>query len=368
MEMRCWLKTSSALYPNLYVFLVGNPGVGKNRIIRKAKQMMNEIPEFHFAPTSVTSASLADTLQASKRFIPRLPDTPLEYHNTTITSEELSAFMNEYDKAMIGLLTALYDDDPYNEERRGRPEGKIKIAHPLLNLISGTTPSNLVTMMPDYAWDQGFTSRIVMIHSDERIVGDDFADRHVELDQDLSHDIKIIANLLGQFKVTEEYRDAVNAWREVGESLPGLPAPSHPKLLHYKTRRRVHLYKLSMVSCADRSDVLLLTKADFNRAMGWLVEAEAQMPDIFTSGSTGTDSRALEEIGHFIELTDRGDGVREQLIINFARKRIPVHSIMRVIEILTASGMIIPRGQDRFGHRWFRSAKSLNGGEPSGLN
>ena len=35
----------------------------------------------------------------------------------------------------------------------------------------------------------------------------------------------------------------------------------------------MHLYKLSMVSAADRGDVLLLTKEDFNRAMGWLLEA-----------------------------------------------------------------------------------------------
>ena len=102
--------------------------------------------------------------------------------------------------------------------------------------------------------------------------------------------------------------------------------------------------------------------------MGWLVEAEAQMPDIFTSGSTGTDSQALEEIRHFVELADRGDGVREQLIINFARKRVPTHTVLRVIEILVASGMILPRGQDRFGHRWFRSVKSLGEGEGAALN
>ena len=50
-------RTSSELYPNLYVFIVGNPGVGKNRIIRVAKRYMQEIPEFHFAPTSLTGAA-----------------------------------------------------------------------------------------------------------------------------------------------------------------------------------------------------------------------------------------------------------------------------------------------------------------------
>jgi len=42
-----------------------------------------------------------------------------------------------------------------------------------------------------------------------------------------------------------------------------------------------------MVAAVDRSDTLLLTKDDFNRAMGWLLEAEMNMPDIFRLGRRG---------------------------------------------------------------------------------
>jgi hypothetical protein len=352
MEMRCWLKTSSELYPNLYIFIVGHPGVGKNRIIRVAKRYLNEIPEFYFAPTSLTGAALVDTLAASKRFIIRLPETPLEYNCTTITAEELTAFMHKYDDEMVGLLSAFYDPDPYAQSRRGN-NLRVKIDRPQVNLMSGTTPSNLVGLMPESAWDQGFTSRVILIHSDERIVGDDFAHEARGLDTDLAHDMKMIGMLNGEFKVTPEYRDAVNNWRALGEP----PVVNHPKLLHYKTRRRVHLYKLSMVAAADRGDVLLLTKADFNRAMGWLLEAEQFMPDIFTAGSTGTDARAIDEIHHYIKVADRGEGVPEHQIVNFARTRVPMNSILRVIEIMTASGQIESRGQDKKGQRWFKAAK-----------
>ena len=351
LEMRCWLQTSSPLYPNLYVFIVGNPGVGKNRIIRVAKSYMREIPEFHFAPTSLTGAALVDTLAASKRFIARLPDPPLEYYNTTITAEELTAFMHKYDDEMVGLLSAFYDPDPYAQSRRGR-DIKIKIDRPQVNLMSGTTPSNLIGLMPESAWDQGFTSRVILVYSDERIVGDDFATTSRDIDKDLTHDIKQIGALSGEFKVTQDYRAAVNNWRALGEP----PVVSHPKLLHYNTRRRVHLYKLSMVSAADRGDVLLLTKEDFNRAMGWLLEAESYMPDIFTAGSTGTDARAIDEITHYIGVADKGDGVPEHQIMNFARARVPMHSILRVIEIMVASGQIVSRGVDKHGQRWFKRA------------
>ena len=352
MEMKTYLRTSSELYPNLYVFIVGHPGVGKNRIVRVGKKYMGELNEFHFAPTSLTGAALVDTLAASKRFIARLPDPPLEYNNTVITAEELTAFMHKYDDEMVGLLSAFYDPDPYAQSRRGK-DLRIKIDRPQVNLISGTTPSNLIALMPETAWDQGFTSRVIMIFSDERIVGDDFAGTARDLDKDLIHDIKQIGQLSGEFKVTQDYRDAVNNWRALGEP----PVINHPKLLHYKTRRRVHLYKLSMVSAADRSDVLLLCKEDFNRAMVWLLEAEAAMPDIFSAGGTGTDSRAIDEIYHFITVSDKGDGVPEHRIINFARERVPMHLILRVIEIMMASGQITSRGQDKHGQRWFRAVR-----------
>lgn len=334
------------------MFIVGHPGVGKNRIIRVAKRYMNEIHEFPFAPTSLTGASLVDALAAAKRFIPRLPDPPLEYNTLTITAEELTAFMHKYDDEMIGLLSAFYDPDPYAQNRRGK-DLKIKIDHPQMNILSGTTPSNLVALMPEVAWDQGFTSRVILIYSDERTIGDDFAQKTRGLSEDLSHDIKQIGNLCGEFKVTQEYRDAVNNWRALGEP----PSINHPKLSHYKTRRRVHLYKLSMVSAADRGNVLLLTKDDFNRAMGWLVEAEAAMPEIFQSGGNNAESKSMDEIHHFIHANDRGDGVPESKIVNFARERIPMHSVLRVVEMMTVSGMIVPNGKgpDRSGRLWYKA-------------
>ena len=122
--------------------------------------------------------------------------------------------------------------------------------------------------MPEKAWGQGFTSRLIMIFSDERIIGDDFAEVEKTYSADLAHDLEIINEQIGQFEVTQAYQDAVNNWRALGEQ----PVPSHPKLIHYVTRRRTHLYKLSMVSAIDRSNALILTRMTSNRAMGWLLK------------------------------------------------------------------------------------------------
>ena len=356
--MRVWLTTSGPLYPNLYIFIVGHPGVGKNRVLRIARSYMLEVPDFHMGPISLTGASLVDTLSEAKRTIIRPPHEPLEYNSMTITAEELTAFMHKYDDEMIGMLSAFYDPDPYGQARRGK-DLRVKIARPQLNVLSGTQPSFLMKFLPEAAWDQGFTSRVIMVFSDERHIGDDFAEsaKLRALASNMIHDIKSIAKLVGEFTVTKEYRDAVNAWRKGGQ----LPIPNHPKLVHYNSRRKVHLYKLSMVSSLDRSDTLILTKDDFDSALGWLTEAEQTMPEIFKAGSIGADGKAIDEIYHFIKITDRGNGVSESDIINYARERLPLNSIQNVISVMEKSNLITSIGIDRMtGLRKFKPIYQAN--------
>jgi hypothetical protein len=341
------------LYPNLYVFLVAHPGVGKTRTVRSVKRYLTELPEAHIAPTSVTAASLVDSLVKAKRMIIRIPEGPLEYNTILIAADELTAFMHKYDDEMIGVLSAFYDNDVYGQHRRGN-EIRIQIKSPQVNILSGTTPSNLIKFLPENAWEQGFTSRIIMVFSDERTIGDDFAGHDTTLSKDLIHDLKGINGLNGEFKVTEDYRTCVNNWRQLGEP----PVPNHPKLIHYATRRRVHLYKLSMVAAVDRSDTLLLTRDDFNTAMNWLVEAERAMPDIFKAGAGGADAKAMDEIYHFIQVSDRGKGVPEHKIMNFARERLPMQSLTRVIGVMEQSGLISMKSLDKkTGTRFFGASK-----------
>ena len=189
-----------------------------------------------------------------------------------------------------------------------------------------------------------------MVFSDERPMGDIFAENTRRLPTDMVSDLKVINNLVGQFAYDDEYKQAVNNWRALGQR----PAPVHPKLTHYNSRRLTHLLKLSMVSSIDRGNTLRITAADFNRATNWLHEAEAFMPDIFRAGAVGADSRALDEIHHHVVASDRGKGVSETSIVNFARGLIPIHSVGRVIQVLENAGMIRAIGMDKLGIKYYR--------------
>jgi hypothetical protein len=338
LEQKVWLQTSAPLYPNLYIFLVGHPGVGKTRTIMACAKFYRELPDFHLSPTSMSMASMVDALVDAKRTIIRLPQGPLEYNSMFIVADELSAFMHKFDEEIIGGLTTFYDTTtPYAQRRRGN-DIKILIKHPQLSILSGTTPSNLIKFMPENAWDQGFTSRVIMVFSDERIISDDFfAQSARDLPADMVHDLSLINSLSGSFEATEDYRAAINNWRKLGQE----PVPNHPKLTHYNTRRLAHLLKLSMIAAVDSGNQLLLTKEVFNKAMGWLLEAEMYMPEIFKAGAIGADSKAMDEIFHYVLASDlKRLGILEHKIVNFARERVPAHSVMRVLEIMERSGML----------------------------
>ena len=345
------MKTSSNLHPNIYLFVIGHPGTGKSRTIAVGRRLVQGLSEFHLAPISMTFASLVDGMAKAKTVIAVPGQEPVTFNSIYICADELGAFISKYDNEMIDGLAAFYDPAPYRQTRRGN-DLDIKIDSPQINLLAGSTPQNLIGFLPEKAFGQGFMSRCILVFSDERIIGDDFAPRESLKTNDLKHDLAAIANLWGQFHVTPEYRDAVNNWRQLGEP----PVPNHPKLIHYITRRKTHLYKLSMVSSIDRSNALTLTVDDFNRALGWLIEAESTMPDIFKAGSTSIDSQAMDEILHFVSTLDRGNGISEQRIIRFAKERVPMHSILRVIDIMERSGQIYCLGvEKKTGVRFFTS-------------
>jgi hypothetical protein len=334
LEQKVWITTSDKLFPNLYTILVGHPGVGKTRTIMSGRKFLAELPEFHIAPTSMKMASLVDALLSAKRTIINLPQPAYEFHSMTLCVDEWSAFMHAFDDELIGGLTTFYDVVvPYEHHRRGK-DIRIKIPRPQLSILAGSTPSNLVKFMPEGAWDQGFTSRLILVYSGERFVGDDFSAVRRDLPEGMIHDLKLIYSLQGEFHVEASFRQAVNDWREQHEN----PKPTHPRLTHYNTRRRAHLYKLSMVAAVDRGQRLLLDRDCFNDALYWLTEAELTMPQIFEEGSSSIDSKAMDEIVDW--LRRQGKPVPHHALVRETAKRVPTHAVLKVMEIMWLSGRL----------------------------
>ena len=351
LEQKVWTNLSTPLYPNLYTFLIGQPGIGKSRAIMAASGIAREaLPEMFFGSTSMTRASLSDHMNEAKRFIANIPFAPIEYHSLVIVADEFSVLMDQYDTALTAAFVEFYDCNPYSEGRRVA-NIRIKVAKPQLTMLCGSTPSNLMHTLKDYVWDQGLMSRVILVYSDDKPVIDVFEKPPMDKPEELIHDLKIINTIIGEFTYTPGFRDVMSKWRNTGQ----IPVPDHPKLRHYCTRRWAHLCKLTMVSCVDRDGGLKLDVVDFNRAMNWLVEAEMAMSAIFQVGTVSPDSRIMDEIVYFIKQYPNGIG--EHQVVNFARTKVQAYAIRPLIEAMQQSRQIIASGIGKNGLRIFTVPK-----------
>ena len=347
LERRCWITTNKGqLFPNKYVILTGPAGVGKSLCTRIAHDLLESLrtPEtpFFIAPTSVTKASLIDRLDEASRRIVRPTETPsvVQFNSLQIVANEFGVFLPAWEAEFMNTLTDLWDCGRYAESRR-TGNTKLEIPNTQLNLLSATTPAQLMNLLPEGAWEQGFMSRVLLVYSGETAFTDLFAELDIDgkLYTSLETDLKDIYKMYGELEVDLETQEALNAWGRAG----GPPVPEHPKLVTYRQRRIAHLLKLCIISAASCNSDKIITIDNFAEALDWLVELEGAMPDVFKSLKVGGDARAIEDCMHYIFQKYHKLGkkpVPDHMIVAFLQERVPAHSVDRILDVMERARLI----------------------------
>lgn len=346
MERRIWVRTATGeLFPNLYVFLVGPPGGGKSVALNAARALLKDTEDIKLAPDNISAASLIDALNESKRRIVDLNAPYMEFNSLFVSASELSVLLPVFDLLLMANLTKFWDNEPFKEWKRGG-NLRIDIAKPQVNILGGCTPEFLNNFLPAGAWGQGFMARVLMVYCGETPRKTLFTNGPSIVEEErpefkvLLSDLKSMVARCGEMKPTAKAIELIQAWEDSG----GKPLPEHSKLINYNTRRTTQLIKLSMISSMSRSDDLLIDVEDYQTALGWLMEIEAVMPDIFRAMNTGgTDSSSIEEAWRYIYQThiQTGKTVSEFQLVHFLQNRVPAHSVMRIVELLIKSNMIV---------------------------
>lgn len=343
LERKVWTKVfKRILYPNLYVLLTGGPGIGKTDALRGTLEFWEKLPELHVAPSSVSRASLIDSLALAERSVLRPTEAQpfTKFNSLQVGATEFGTFLSAYDTEFLSTLNDLYDCVRYKESKR-HMKSPIEMPHPQLNLIAGTTPAWLGGTLPETAWAEGFSSRLLLIYSGERIKIDPFGEgsRDEELEGRLLKDLMEIHGMFGQMSFEPEVITAFTAWYMA--DCP--PQPDHPKLEHYLPRRHIHLLKLTMVMSAARASDYVIRVIDYQRAMDMLLEAELTMPDVFKAMRYNSDANVYDETYAFVynAFMKENEGIPEHRIIYFIGQRAPAHSITKVLEAMVQGGMLI---------------------------
>lgn len=372
LERRVWTRSGSRggnirqTFPNLYVFLVGAPGVGKNIIDdirdlwRNTLEPGTSKPAFHVAYNNMTKASMLDSLAESTRSF--LPPTgaPYEYHSLLIAAEEFGVFLPSYDISFIAMLNELYNAPAiYAESRRHGPARDISVELPILNILGGVQPVWMNSVFPQEAWGMGLLSRVIMIYATSGEPADPFAEgtyRPTDRAR-LIESLRRLSQLYGEVPWEQEAQERVRDWHMKG----GPPAPTHSKLEHYCRRRTLHVIKLSIISSISRLGLVgSISTEDVERAIGWLIEAEQLMPDIFRSMVGQSDHEIIEELYHHLvnlySMSKRAP-IAERFLVMFLVQRVPSDKISKILEMAERANMLariagtdtyIPKNRNEF--------------------
>ncbi len=346
LERKVWLDHERGrTYPSQFMLLTGPAGVGKGLCLNIVYDLLSQLNRdgnvFHIAPSSVTKASLMDSLALAERteVRPMYEPSTLSFNSITAIPNEFGVFLPSWDGEFMNTLTDLWDNKRYTETRRTRSVS-IQIDNAQINLISGTTPAYLSNFLPEGAWEMGFMSRTLVIYSGEINHVDIFAKKpgKEKLWAELLHDIKDIYKMYGAMTVTDEFADAVHAWGRGGS----LPRPTHPKLHGYCTRREAILLKLCMTAAAANDSELVLSIEHFRQALDWLIELEHFMPDVFKAIKSGGSAQNIEDTWYmaYEYWMKKGELVPEAMLFNFIQQREPLHNIARFIEAMCSMGLL----------------------------
>jgi hypothetical protein len=343
LQRKVYLKwgLGSVIYPNLYVVLIGPSGrTRKGVALGIAKDLLKQVPGITVAPES--SSGKQSTILVMKRAgldFTDPEDGRIKRHcSVTAFSEELSVFLGQGDIAYLSSLTDWYDSkDDWEYETVGR--GKDSIKGVCLNLVGGTAPDWIQSMIPHEAVGGGFTSRVIFIVEEEKgkIVPEPIlTDREVELQARLLLDLERISKLTGEITMNPGAKKAYVDWY-VEQSGSNSVAVDDPRFAGYNERRATHIKKLMILCSVARDDHLYIMEEDFHRSLLLLETAEKKMGRTFGGFGKSRTSDVTEVVKEYVEKV--GITTKKQVLQRFYRD-MDAHTLSTIEDTLRQMGFM----------------------------
>lgn len=356
MERKVWVKTGmNRTYCNLYTLLVGPSGTGKFIVetVRKfwqdTKDPATGAKAFHVASDSLTKASLVDALGRARQVRLDEHGERIEYHSMLVASEEFKVLLPQYDMEYIGTLERIWNSPAKHIEERRFNVKLVEIERPQLNILAGVQPSYFATVFPEEVWSTGLSRRIVMVYSAERRIRDPFTEYPDpgELRKRILTKLGRISVMWGELGWASDAKRYFQDWVLAGEP----PVPTHSRMLPYNTERARFVQKLSGISAVSRKlDTSGIDRIDIERALEWLFEIEAKMPDVFRAMQGKNDWAIVEELYHWAVAAHRksGKAIPGGRFIEFIGERATVERVEKILAMAVRTRAIecVDQGAD----------------------
>lgn len=372
------------LYPNQYIILVGEAGVGKGLVIKP----VTEILRYHKLRRKVQSdadpvhremlellaeADLTDAERAKQREDKHRIEEPLlipvaadattyealvtamcrslrrkdyskfdEKLQKTITAvythssqafslEELSSLMKKKADDVLGFLLVGFDCGDYKKDTK--TAGVDKIHNMCVNFFAGTTPEYMQKTFKDGVLNEGMSSRGIFIFAAKpRFYAMEIPDLTPEQKQhwqDIVDQVGKLTQLYGRVTTDRKVEEFLQEWWVAQQQVK---ANCNEKLKHYYSRKNIHVRKLAMAIHFAESTSMELTLEEHVKAIAMLDNVELVMHHALVHGSANPLYRLGLRVVDFLEET--GGATAKELLVRFWEE-LPTPSLKQVEDLLT---------------------------------
>ncbi len=354
LQRRVWLNPEEfPIFPNLYIILVGEPGVGKGMVIKplmsilkyhkmnsstsstselqaelertiKAAtlqngQKQNRVSSYETpllipcAPDAITYEDLVATHARSTRFIntknpSRLfaPKGKYLHNSLCFVLEEISSLFKKKHENITKYLLNAYDCGDY--EYSTKTQGKDLVKFLCLNLLGGTTPSFVQDAFDAKIFEDGLSARTIFVFEDKPRHNNfgifELNEEQIECKAALIAHVKSLTSLFGQLSFTEEgFAFLKNYFENI---LPNLKRNANEKLKHYYSKKNIIVQKLATaIHFSDQAESFVISLETVKKAFEILDHLEARMHLAFTAVGDTVFTRQAKKIERFIERKDK---------------------------------------------------------------
>jgi hypothetical protein len=310
---KVWFQTNPVmpmLYPNIFMLLCGPPGSGKDLVINTIRELLSAMMEgmeqqngVNVGPEALSTKGLIDAIaddsaRLTFNFTKGGKTHTVHYHSLYIVNGELGAFMPEYNTQMVSIINDLYNcKSSFGERVRGRgASSELKIENPHLAMLLGTQPAVFARIVPEEAFQMGFTARLIICSANKLTKRALFDSTEIDptLFDKIASDLRVLSMLTGEYKPSKHFKEKLNAFHVENPN-----ALNHSRFVDYNERRSLHLGKIAMCCAAAESNELILEERHFDQALDYLTTAEEDAPALFDNLITSQGfHHSIEQVLH----------------------------------------------------------------------
>lgn len=330
---KCYIPQGTfTVYPNLYIVLVGSPGMKKSSAMNIGKNLLRSIKDFPLAPASMTREAMLQALsQNACRF--NAGNIAVDFHQVSAFVTELQEFIGgkHRNQSMIDILTAIWDEPTYEYSTINREP--IKIQHPYVTLLACCTTDWLTEKLKASIISDGLARRMIFVYEEQRskyVAFPTLSPEQAVAWSDLEAETKHLREITGQFQFTQDARDY---WETLYVDIQLEAEEKDVFLQHYYTTKHILMLKVAMCLSAVLRKDRMVDRALIEIVNTMFLDFEQNLPTLFKAMGRNELKSHEDKIEEFVaEAKEKGRTLSE--IAEFTNKDLSVQEMMALIDSL----------------------------------